>query len=370
MLNVIRNSDVFTVMEDWAPKQFAYDWDNVGLQLGSHSKIVNKIMVTLDVIESVVDEAIKNNIDLIIAHHPVFFKALDKLNVDTPKGRMIEKLIKNDITVYAAHTNLDVAVGGVNDLLAEQLDLQSTEVLIETAKDKLFKVAVFVPVDYKKALMRAFNQNGAGYIGNYSDCTFQVQGQGTFKPLEKANPFIGSKNKLIEIDEIKIETIVSESILSKVVNAMIQAHPYEEVAYDIYPLVNEAHTYGLGRIGQLNEQMSLKDLSEYVKLKYDIPSVRVVGDLTKKVSKVAILGGSGEKYFTAAKQMGAEVYITGDMTFHAAQDAEQIGLSIIDPGHHVEKIMKKGTQQYLLEKLTSNIEIIISKEDTEPFKFI
>lgn len=370
MSNVIRNSDVFKVMEKWAPKKYAYDWDNVGLQLGSHSKTVKKIMVTLDVIEFVVNEAIENNVDLIIAHHPIFFKALDKLNVDTPKGRMIEKLIKNDITVYAAHTNLDVASGGVNDLLAEQLGLQSTEVLIETTKDKLFKIAVFVPVEHKQAVMAAFNQTGAGYIGNYSDCTFQTEGQGTFKPLEGTNPFIGSKNKLVKTDEVKLETIVPESILSTVVNAMIQAHPYEEVAYDIYPLVNEGDTYGLGRIGQLYEQMTLNELAEYVKLKYNVPSVRVVGDLTKKVSKIAILGGSGEKYFAAAKYKGADVYITGDMTFHAAQDAEQMGLSIIDPGHHVEKVMKKGTQEYLSEKLNSDVEIITSQENTEPFKFI
>lgn len=371
MTKKVINSDVFKMMEEWAPKHLAYDWDNVGLQIGSYSQQVKKVMITLDVVEAVVDEAIEKNVDLIISHHPMLFKPLRQINTDTHRGRMVKKLLANNISVYASHTNLDAATGGVNDLLAEPLNLKSTEVLVNTHHEELFKIAVFVPVSHMEDVLDAFNKTKAGHIGNYSHCTFQTKGQGTFKPLEGTDPFIGSQDKLEKVEEIKIETIVSHEILSTSINEMINAHPYEEVAYDIYPLKNQGESFGLGRIGHLSEKVTLKAFTEHVKKVYDVPSVRVIGDLAKEVKKVAILGGSGEKYFPIAKKKGADVYITGDMTFHAAQDAEYMGLSVIDPGHHIEKVMKQGTRDYLEEKLNlGDVEIMISEISTEPFKFV
>lgn len=369
MSHKITNLDVFKLIEAWAPQSFAYEWDNVGLQVGTYSSEVKKIMVTLDVLDSVVDEAIEKDVDLIVAHHPLLFKPMSQINLDTYQGRLIQKLISNNISVYAAHTNLDIAEGGVNDLLFDALPLHTKEVLVEAFHEKLFKIVVYVPVSHMDKVSDALSQAGAGHIGNYSHCAFRTEGKGTFKPLEGTNPYIGSQDKIEQVDEVKIETIVPQSVLPRAKSEMIEAHPYEEPAYDIYAMENKGKTFGLGRLGQLDTQLTLKELSEQIKEVYDLSHVRVTGDLNKTVERVAILGGSGEKYFKIAKQKGADVYITGDMTFHAAQDAEKMELAIIDPGHHVEKVMKQGVKNYLQDKLDDkNIDVIVSELSTDPFK--
>ncbi|MEC5422235.1 Nif3-like dinuclear metal center hexameric protein [Virgibacillus sp. C22-A2] len=371
MKRILNNSDVFQIMEEWGPRKLAYNWDNVGLQIGSHASIVKKIMITLDVLESVVDEAIEKNVNLIIAHHPLLFKPLKQVNVDSPQGRTIEKLIKHNITVYASHTNLDIANGGVNDILCDLLKVESTDVLVNTHTQKLVKVVVFVPLSHAEEVREAIGDSSAGHIGNYSHCTFQTEGQGTFKPLEGANPSIGNINQMEFVDEVKIETIVPEEKLQPVINAMIRAHPYEEVAYDIYPMDNKGETYGIGRIGTMKNEMSLEQFSNHVKSVFGLSHVKVTGDLKSKVKKVAVLGGSGEKYLHAAKQKGADVYVTGDMTFHAAQDAWQMGLSVIDPGHYIENIMKKAAKQYIEKKVQNNsIEVVLSESNTNPFQIL
>lgn len=367
----LTNADIFKIIEKFAPKYLAYDWDNVGLQIGSFNRPVKKIMVTLDVLESVVDEAIEHKIDLIIAHHPLLFKPLSQVNLDSPKGRTIRKLIQHNITVYAAHTNLDAADGGVNDMLCDALNIYSQEVLIESETEELFKIAVYVPKSHGEAIRDALSDSGAGHIGNYSHCTYQVEGQGTFKPLEGTDPFIGTKNKLEIVDELRIETIVPSSKLNHAIKAILNAHPYEEPAYDIFPLGNRGKQYGIGRIGNLPKFISLSDLVQQVKDTFQMEHVRITGDASKKVKRVAILGGSGEKYIHQAKRKGADVYITGDMSFHTAQDALEMGLSVIDAGHYIEKVMKQSLKKYIVKELSNqDIEIMISDTNTDPFQFM
>lgn len=362
-------------MEKWAPKAFAYDWDNIGLQVGSYNKPVKKIMVTLDVLESVVDEAIENKVDLIIAHHPLLFKPLKQINIDNWRGRMIRKLIQHDITVYAAHTNLDVAKGGVNDLLADLLGLEDKEVLIETNEDSLCKVVVYIPETHIEVVTNALANAGAGHIGHYSHCTFQTKGTGTFMPLDEANPFIGKKNQLEMVPEVKVETIVQHTILSNVLKEMIAAHPYEEVAYDVISLENEGEKFGIGRVGNIKEVTSLDEFVTKVKQVLEVDHLRVSGDYNRKVKRVAVLGGSGENYIHAALQKKADVYITGDMTFHVAQEAIEMGISVIDAGHYIEKVMKSATKQYLEQQikedatLDKSLEIIVSETNTDPFQY-
>ncbi|MFC2948374.1 Nif3-like dinuclear metal center hexameric protein [Virgibacillus sediminis] len=362
-------SDIFELIEKWTPKQLAYDWDNVGLQVGSPHKEVKKIMVTLDVLESVVDEAIEKGADLIIAHHPLLFKELKEIDTSTPKGRVVKKLIQHDISVYAAHTNLDAAHGGINDLLCEALSVHPDEVLVETGRQRYLKMAVYVPESHADDIRNAFHKAGAGHIGNYSHCTFQTHGVGTFKPLEGTNPYIGKHNELEFAKEMKIETIMPEEKTDQVIDAVIDAHPYEEPAYDIFPLENPGEAIGIGRVGNLASEMSLRELCAKVKDAFGLEGLRVTGDLNRKVKKAAVLGGSGEKYIHAAKQKGADVYITGDMTFHMAQDAMEMGLSVIDPGHHIEQIMKGAVKNYLDDEL-ANIDVFISEKETEPFQFL
>lgn len=371
MKNKITSSTVFQAMEELAPQSLAYEWDNVGLQIGSYEKVVKKVMVTLDVMESTVYEAIENEVDLIIAHHPLLFSRINKIDTDQAQGRIIKKIIQADISVYAAHTNLDIAEGGVNDQLSDQLGINYRKPLVDIKRENLFKIVVFVPDTHVEEVRDALSEGGAGHIGNYSHSMFQTKGVGSFKPLEGTNPFIGTKNKLELVNEVKIETIVNEKKLSTVITKMIKAHPYEEVAYDVFSLKNQGEAYGLGRIGSLSEEVPLSKLCTQVKEVFNLQHIRVTGDLTKTIKKVAILGGSGEKYIKQAKQMGADAYITGDVTFHQAQLASQIGLAVIDIGHYAEKIMKKHTKDFL-ERQFKNKEVVIIKStvNTDPFQFI
>lgn len=367
---MLKNKDVFRKMEKWARSDFAYDWDSIGLQVGSKQNEVKKVMITLDVLEDVVDEAIEKNIDLIIAHHPLLFSPLQPIDLDSTKGRIVKKLIQHNITVYAAHTNLDIAFGGVNDMLCDEIGLHNRKVLVETKSEELIKICIYVPDSHVREMKEALGDAGAGFIGNYSHCQFETRGTGSFKPLEGTKPFIGKQNQMEYVDEVKIETIVEYSQLNEVVQKMLQAHPYEEPAYDLYPLKNKGTQYGLGRIGELSETMAIKDFAEMLKEKLDLSHIRLSGDINSKIKKVAVLGGSGEKYWRAAQKKGADVYITGDMTFHPAQDAWQENMNVIDAGHYIEKVMKKATKKRLEDTFDSSIEVIVSNVNTDPFQFI
>lgn len=371
MTQQILSSDIFQAIENWAPKSLAYDWDPIGLQIGSHQKSVEKVMITLDVSEAVVDEAIEKEIDVIIAHHPFLFSPLKEINIDTPRGSLIQKLIKENITVYAAHTNLDIAPDGVNDMLCDQLQIEPDDFIIHQKTGKLYKLAVYVPETNVEELRNVLSEAGAGFIGKYSHCTFQSKGEGTFKPQQGTSPHIGEIDKLTYVDEYKLETVVKEEELHSVVEKMITAHPYEEVAYDVYPLFNKGERFGLGRIGSLSKQLTLKQFTEEVKQAFMLDHVRVVGSLQKNIKKVAIIGGSGEKYIHQAKQKGADVLITGDMTFHPSQEAEEIGLAVIDAGHYIEEVMKEATKNKLQEVFKGEaVDWIVSTTNTDPFQWI
>ncbi|MGG0656652.1 Nif3-like dinuclear metal center hexameric protein [Rummeliibacillus pycnus] len=364
---------IIQIFESWSPKKIAaMDGDPIGLAIGTLNKPVSKVLVTLDVNEAVVDEAIENNCELIIAHHPPIFRKLANLRTDSPQGQLLEKCIKNDIAVYAAHTNLDVAEGGVNDLLAEALQLKNCEVLVPTFSEKMYKLAVFVPEDHADELRQVLAGAGAGQIGDYDSCSYTISGKGRFRALEGAQPFTGEIGKLHTEPEVKIEVIVAESNKNKVLRSMLNHHPYEEPAFDLFALETPAKEMGLGRIGTVNT-MTLKEFAEHVKTSLNAPKVRVVGDINSKVSKIAVLGGDGNKYIYAAKRAGADVFVTGDMYFHVAQDAESMGLHIVDPGHHVESIMKVGVTEkmtFLCAERKIDCTFIPSKLSTEPFQFI
>jgi dinuclear metal center YbgI/SA1388 family protein len=364
--------EIIQLFEQFSPKSLAMEGDKIGLQVGRLNKKVDRVMIALDVLEDVIDEAIEKNVQLIIAHHPIIFRPLKNVLTDTTQGRMVEKLLKHDIAVYAAHTNLDVAKGGVNDLLATALELQEPEVLVPTFDTKLKKLVVFVPASHAEEIRNVLGKAGAGFIGNYSHCTFSTSGTGRFLPGENTNPFVGQPGQLEEVDEIRIETIIPEPLLKKAITVMIKAHPYEEVAYDVYSTENKGEVLGLGRIGKVSE-MTLGEFAEKVKTALDVERVRVVGDLASKVRKVAVLGGDGNKYFMNAKFKGADVYVTGDIYYHTAHDAMMQGLNLIDPGHNVEKVMKKGLTaalQKMCREEGYEVEIFPSEVNTDPFQFI
>ncbi|MFD0682651.1 MULTISPECIES: Nif3-like dinuclear metal center hexameric protein [unclassified Paenibacillus] len=367
-----KGQSIIQLMEELAPKHYAVPDDKIGLQLGSLHKEISGVLVALDVNDEVIDEAIRLGANLIIAHHAIIYRPLAHLQTDSPAGRLYEKLIKHDIAVYIAHTNLDVAEGGVNDMMAQALGLTGLSPLEDVHTDKLKKLVVFVPVDHVERVREALFQAGAGWIGKYSHCSFNNEGTGTFVPEEGSEPFIGQQGKLEKVQEIRLETIVPQSVEKRVVQAMLKAHPYEEVAYDLYQLDLKGRSFGLGRVGKLPAPVTLEQLCEQVKTAYSVPALRVVGDPQYSIRKVAVLGGSGSRYVRHALFAGADVLITGDIDYHTAQDAAAAGIALIDPGHNVEKIMKQGVADYLNSKLLqkkSTTPVFASQIDTEPFRF-
>lgn len=335
-----RVKDIARILEMYFPLKLAEDWDNVGLQTGSLDRVAQRILVCLDLTETILKKAEEDNTNLIITHHPLLIKAVKCINMDKPLGRMIERLIKNDITVYSAHTNLDAGTKGLNQLLAETLGLSDIEPLDHIKAERYLKLVVFVPVDHMETVRQAINEAGAGFIGNYSDCSFRTRGTGTFKPQPGTSPFIGTTGQLEEVNEYRLETIVPEKNIQTVISNMKKVHPYEEVAYDLYPLANEGPGYSLGRKGKLQSGAILEEFALQVKNRLGLNSVRIVGDLKRSIHRVAVVSGAGAEFINKVKAQDIDLLVTGDLKYHEARDAEMIGLAVIDAGHQgTEEIM-------------------------------
>ena len=329
--------EIFSWIEQAAPLESAEPWDNTGLQVGSAGYQVDKVLLALDVTAEVVDEAIDKKVQLIICHHPMLFRPLKQLRTDTPEGNLLAKLVRGNISVYAAHTNLDSAPGGVNDALATRLGLIDVKPLRER-REELVKIIVFVPPTHAEKVWNAMADAGAGFIGNYSHCSFQVQGKGTFLPLAGARPFCGEIEKLSTEDEIRVETVVPMRSSASVLRAMLNNHPYEEVAYDVIPMKNTLVRGGLGRIGDLPQAMTLSGFADSVKSALGVSCLRLVGDVGVQVRKVAVCGGAGADLIGDAAFGGAEVLVTGDIKYHDAQNALAHHLCILDAGHYATEI--------------------------------
>lgn len=366
-----QGENIIRIFEQFVPPHLAVQGDPIGLQVGTLRKEVKKVMLALDVTPEVAEEALRQRVDLIIAHHAVIFNPLRSLCTDTRNGRLYEKLIKHDIAVYIAHTNWDVAPGGVNDVLVEKLGLKETRFLSPVYEQPLKKLVVFVPEDYHEKLLQALGDAGAGWIGDYSHCTFNIPGTGTFKPGEDTQPFIGTQGNLEKVNEVRIETVVTADNEQQVIEAMLEAHPYEEVAYDLYPLDLKGDTFGLGRIGRLEKTTTLETFAEEVKRVFQLPALRVVGHPQRSIRRVALMGGMGSKYLKDAVRERADVYITGDIDFHTAHNALADGIALIDPGHHVEHLVLQPMQKRLAEALANTDSVVLlSNVDTNPFRYV
>lgn len=356
-------------VENKYPLNLAYDWDNVGLLVGDFDMDVKKVLVVLEANEKVINEAIENKVDLIITHHPFIFKKINKINTSDLKGKLIHKLIKNDVALYSMHTNFDIAFDGLNDYFMELMGFEDCKILDITSNEVLYKLAVYVPLSHVGKVKEALAKSKAGNIGNYSNCSFSSNGIGNFKPLEGSNPSIGSIEEIVSVDEVKIETIVPQKFLGGVINTMINAHPYEEVAYDLYKLENKGNTVGLGRVSKLKESISLEELCNNIKGKLSMSHIRLVGNVNTNISKVAVVTGSGSDMVKKAQRSGAQVIITGDVKYHDAQDALDIGMCIIDCGHfETEDIFKDVMKRFLNE--VEGIDVIKSEVYLNPFTII
>ena len=363
--------DVINHMETLAPKNYAMTWDRVGLQIGSPKKEVRRIMVTLEVNLKVLKEASDKAVDLIISHHPLIFKPLEEIDFESPMGAMIQKMIQEDIHLYVSHTNMDVAPLGLNSHIADKIGMNNIDVLTPLEMEPYVKFAVYVPETHEEAVLEAINKGRGGYIGNYSYCTFQTLGVGTFKPGEGADPFLGKEGELKKVKEKKIETIVERKDIQALLGQVKKAHPYEEVAYDLYPLEISISKTGLGRIGRLPEKQFAEDFIQHLKKALHIKEVRYVGDLHREISKVAILNGSGGDFIQQAQRAGADIFVTGDLKYHEAQDAMQEGISIVDIGHYESEIIfNQFIKNYLDSKLKEEVEIYVAQDLQNPFKVL
>uniref|UniRef100_UPI0005CBC828 Nif3-like dinuclear metal center hexameric protein n=1 Tax=Risungbinella massiliensis TaxID=1329796 RepID=UPI0005CBC828 len=357
-------------MSQVAPPGLAVEKDRIGLQLGDPQALVKKVLVTLDVTEEVVEEAISLGCNWIVAHHAIIFHPLTHIRLDQPQGKLLRKLIQHQIQVFIAHTNLDAAEDGVNDVLADLLGLQNTKVLVPYKEDRYLKLVVFVPESHKENMRKVLGDAGAGYIGKYSHCSFSTLGTGTFMPQMGTNPYIGEVGKWEKVSEVRLETILLESERETIITAMKEAHPYEEVAYDLYPLALSGVPIGFGKVGDLASPISLGEFAQQVKSAYHVKGLRMVGDPTKMVQRVAILGGSGSRHVSDALKAKADVYLTGDIDFHTAQDALAAGISLLDPGHHVEYLAMSELMSQLQKRLPNEVPVYLSSVDTNPFRFV
>jgi len=365
---VIRVLDVMRTIEERAPLYLAEEWDNSGLLVGDSRQEVTSVLISLDLTPGTVAEAMEHGANLIITHHPAMLRPVSRLNWDREPDATLCSVIKNGICVYTAHTNLDKAREGTADALLSALGMTGKKVFAGRFSPPLYKFVVFVPKGHEDAVRKALGDAGAGHIGDYSHCTFMTQGQGSFCPLEGATPYIGELNRLEIVDEYRIETIIRKADVAKVLQAVLQVHPYEEVAFDLYPLENSEDVHGFGRIARLNEPVTLQDMALRVKEALGT-GVRLVGPASMKVLSVAVIPGSGGSFVTQASREGADILITGDVKYHEAQEALARGLGIIDAGHFATEIPVLSTLASWINAKFSHTPVYISQRQVDVFTF-
>jgi dinuclear metal center YbgI/SA1388 family protein len=324
--------DVCHAIESWAPAGLAYEWDRSGLAIGAPGAKISRVLVCLSVTEEARKAAMKAGAEMIVSHHPLIWEPLKALRTDDPNTRLCLALAQGGIACYSAHTNLDVVPGGVNEVLAANLGLGDLRPLFSVAHANQVKLVTFVPEAHLAAVRDAVCGAGAGEIGEYSHCTFSAPGTGTFKPSGRANPFSGERGKLKEEAECRFETLVPKGRLSAVLDALLTAHPYEEVAYDLFSGESRDPAVSLGLRGVLPKSMRLDRFAAHVCRCLGLKHVRSVGASAKRVRQVAVLGGAGGSR-SASVPRDVDVYVTGDVGYHDALSALQNGLAVVDAGH-------------------------------------
>lgn len=331
-----------------APWELAESWDNVGLQVGRLNQSIQKIMVAVDLNDDVLKEGLQQKVDGFIIHHPLIFKPLNSINPSSPQGNLITQLLKNDLFLIVAHTNMDKAVRGINHFLADLFELTQRE-LLDPSQGQYCKMVVFVPEEYAEIIRKSMADAGAGTIGDYRECSFGSTGLGTFLPGEMTQPFIGKTGIREVVKEVRLEMVALKHHIPQIMQAVLKKHPYEEPAIDVYPLLNLSQ-HGLGYVGNLPEPVGFGDFCRIVQQKLGANEIRVMGKPEKRVEKVALCSGSGKGLISKVIQKGADVYITADLGYHDYQEAAVNGLAMIDAGHWTTE---KGFVSLLRNHLTS-----------------
>ncbi len=361
-------SSIIEAIAELAPWDLAENWDQVGLQVGKKNKVCNKVLVSLDYNQQTFAEGLGLQVDGFIVHHPLIFKPLKRLTDETETERLATGLLKKDLFLIAAHTNVDKARRGLNQYLAERFELENIKPL-DIAEPNSYKVVVFTPESSVATLREAMAQAGAGTIGDYQQCSFELPGTGTFMPGNNARPFIGNQGVFERTPEIRLEMIAEKRCLAGVIQAINETHPYQEPAFDIFPLANPSLDC-LGRIGSLTQSVSLEEFCHMVKNRLSCKDIRVAGDLFRPIKRVALCAGSGGNLLFKAISAQADLYLTGELNYHAFITARENGLAVIAAGHW-------GTEHFFADLITDylniyfksekNFEAIKGKRQEEPY---
>jgi dinuclear metal center YbgI/SA1388 family protein len=360
--------EITSFLEMLAPLAFQEDYDNSGLIVGHPDKELTGALISLDCTESVVDEAIQLGLNLIISHHPIVFKGLKKFNGKTYVERVVMKAIKHDIAIYAIHTNLDHISTGVNKKICDKLGVKNPDIL-KPREDSLRKLVTFCPDSFAEELRDAMFKAGAGQIGNYSECSYNVSGLGTFKAGEGTKPFVGEPGKQHHESEIRIETIYSVNLEQKILSALFEKHPYEEVAYDLYSINNNHPKVGTGMIGDLERDFDELEFLNFVKEKFCAKVIRHTALRSKKIRKVAVCGGSGSFLLPNAISAGADIFISGDFKYHEFFDTEG-KLIIADIGHFESEQFTQELLLDLIKEKFSNFALRLTTQNTNPINYL
>ena len=363
----MRIKDIIREIEAYAPPVYQESYDNSGLLVGDRETIVTGILLSLDCIESVIDEAIHLKCNLIVAHHPIIFGGLKKLTGSNYVERTVIKAIQNNIAIYAAHTNLDNVKNGVNAKIAEKLGLTNLKILAPK-KYLLKKLVTYVPSSHSEKVRDAIFEAGAGHIGNYDCCSFNTNGKGTFRGNGNSDPFIGEKGKLTVQDEMKIEVIFEAFRESAILKNLLASHPYEEVAFDVYPLDNIYQNIGSGMTGEFGSPVSETEFLEKVKQVFNLKVIKHTTLLNKKIAKVAFCGGSGSFLIKNAINSGSDAYISSDIKYHEYFDADG-KILIADTGHFENEQFTPEIFYDVFRKKFTTFATYLSKINTNPVNY-
>ena len=350
-----------------APPRLAWPGDPIGLQIARDGDDIGTLLLALEVTSAVAEEAARSQAQMIFTHHPLIYRPLERIHCEGYAERMVRELIRRNIALFVAHTNLDSAPGGVCDTLAEAIGLRDVQPL-KTTRTKHYKLVVFVPPEALDAVSSAMCGAGAGRIGNYTCCTFRVPGTGTFLPGDAADPAAGERGTLNQAEELRLEAVVPGHALADVLPAVRAAHPYEEPAVDVFPLDGGPGEPGLGRLGELEAPVPLSELAAHVKQVLDARVVKFAGDPHKSCRRVAVCGGAGGACLEDAIQAGCDVYVTGELGYHEAIEADERGLAVVAAGHgDSERIVIPKLAAALQEQL-EGVEVIASAIRTSPWR--
>jgi dinuclear metal center YbgI/SA1388 family protein len=357
-------------LNQFAPRDLAAEWDNVGLLVGDYSQPVTRVLTCLTVTREVVEEAVRDQVQLIVSHHPVLFRGTKRLTSDSGEGRLIWPLARAGIAVYSPHTAFDNTSGGINDFLAQAMGLEKVEPLRRCDSAPQYKVVVFVPENDLKAVSEAMFQAGAGIIGDYEQCSYRLSGTGTFFGTDSTNPTIGQRGHREEVSEWRLEVVCPERQLARVLAAMRKAHSYEEPAYDVYPLKALPSGKGEGRIGELPSAVPLKQLAATAKQVLLAGGMQIVGDLERSIRRVAIACGAAGEFLSDAVKAKADLFLTGEMRFHDYLSAQNQGIALLLPGHYASERPAVEALAGQLKGQFGDLEVWASRSEKDPVSWI